>query len=91
MKSYAAALVALIAGLSSAAKPANDPSPVASMDYQYLRYVATFNKEYKTLQEYKERRDRFSRTEVILKSLSHELLTSTVGHNKFSDWTHEEI
>lgn len=91
MKSFAAIIVALVAGLCSAEKPTNDPSQVASMDYQYLRYVATFNKEYKTLQEYKERRDRFSRTEVILKSLSHELMTSTVGHNKFSDWTHDEI
>ena len=61
------------------------------MDYQYLRYVATFNKEYRTLQEYNERKDRFSRTEVILRSLSLELTTSTVGHNKFSDWTREEV
>jgi len=26
-----------------------------------------------------------------LRDLSHDLETSTVGHNKFSDWSHDEI
>ena len=61
------------------------------MDYQYLRYVAHFNKDYKRLEDFRDHREIFEKTEKLLTDLSQKLETQTVGHNKFSDWTEDEI
>jgi len=64
--------------------------PEHTMDYQYLRYVAHYGKDYRRLDEYEHRRQNFVGTEALLCELSQTLDTQTVGHNKFSDWNRDE-
>lgn len=56
-----------------------------------MRYVAHFNKDYRTLDDFNYRRELFEHTEGVLCTLSEQLRTQTVGHNKFSDWASPEI
>ena len=49
------------------------------------------NRSYGTLAEFNFRQQQFDRTNLELEELSARLTTSTVGHNKFSDWTVEEM
>ena len=46
-----------------------------SMDYQFLRYVAHFNKDYQRLEDYRDRKEHFEHTEKLLSALSQELDT----------------
>ena len=59
-------------------------------DYQFMRYVVDYSKEYKTVEEYNMRKDIFVALDAEIVRLNQSNLTSRHGHNKFSDYTREE-
>ena len=79
MKSFALAAIAGVA---------------ASLDvpaFEYVNYLAKFNKNYDLESEFKMRFERFVEThEFIKKHNEQENVAYTAGHNQFSDWTYAE-
>jgi len=59
-----------------------------NMTVEFLRWAAQHGKEYKNLQDFELRLTQFIRTSSEIAKFNHNQdKTSTVGHNKFSDWT----
>ena len=59
-------------------------------DYQFTLYMAQFNKNYQSLEEYSLRLVEFSKINQAIKEFSTAPRTSWVSHNRFSDWTKAE-
>lgn len=60
------------------------------MTHAFLKWATKHGKEYKSLAEFEFRLIQFIRTHSEIAKFNHSNGTSTVGHNKFSDWTEEE-
>lgn len=75
----------LIASALVAAAMAKD-----NMTHAFLKWAAQHGKEYKSLTDFEFRLIQFIRTHSEIAKFNQKNGTSTVGHNKFSDWTEEE-
>ena len=60
------------------------------METKFIEYLAHHNKSYGTQAEFEFRLAQFARTELEIAVHNSAPHTSTVGHNKFSDWSLEE-
>jgi len=61
-----------------------------SMDFKFINYVAQHNKVFKTTEEFNFRKQIFEEADREIEEHNQTNSTYTLGHNKFSDWTHEE-
>lgn len=58
---------------------------------KFMEYMSTHNKSYGTIEEFEFRKAMFNEMEnFIIASNQDQANTFTVGHNKYSDWTHTE-
>jgi len=78
MKTFALALVAAFA------------SAVNVDDVKFINFVAVHNKQFASTEEFNFRKSIFEQTDAEIEELNSMNSTSVHGHNKFSDWTHEE-
>lgn len=58
---------------------------MTDIDMEFIQYVANFGKTYGTTEEFNFRKEVFAENLAKIKAFHSE--TSTVGVNKFSDWT----
>ena len=63
---------------------------VETDDYQFTLYMAQFNKNYQSLEEYSLRLIEYSKVNHQIMKFSSQPHTSWVTHNRFSDWTSAE-
>lgn len=78
MKSFAALA---LAGVSSASK----------LSSKFMEYITTHGKSYGTVEEFEYRKALFSITDDAINAINSQSGNTWVaGHNKFSDWSHEE-
>lgn len=82
MKALAAGVVAL--------STAGQTKQIETDDYQFTLFMAQFNKNYQSLEEYSLRLIEFSKVNQWINSFSSKPHTSWVNHNRFSDWTSAE-
>jgi len=81
------AVIAALLGVTSARFDAMDPQ-----EFEFMKYIAEWNKSYGTKQEYEFRFEQFKRHHaMVAEHNSQNGQTSTIGLNMFSDRTHEEI
>jgi cathepsin F len=67
-------------------------SAVQIQDIEFMMYIAKYQRNYATVEEYTWRKMQFVAKDLEYKYLNESVLkTSTVGHNEFSDWTPEEF
>jgi len=78
MKSFA---FAAVAGVTSA---------LNSAEFEYMQYVAKFNKITNDVQEFQTRMMNFANTEKFIQAHNQSNATHVAGHNQFSDWSHAE-
>jgi len=81
MKTFVLAAIAAIA----------TATPMTEVEYRFINYVAKFGKSYGTKEEYAFRLKQFAIKDAEMEIINAEETTFTVGHNKFSDWTHDEF
>lgn len=61
---------------------------MTSVDYQFMKYVSTFNKMYATVEEFAARKEAYAAINEEIEAInSNPASTHVAGHNKFSDWT----
>ncbi len=78
MKSFA---FAAVAGVTSA---------LNSAEFEYMQYVAKFNKQSNDVEEFQVRMANFANTDKFVKEHNASNSTHVAGHNQFSDWSHAE-
>lgn len=73
-----------------AAAMATDMNPV---EFKFFKWIAEHSKTYGSRSEYEFRFNEFLKTHEELEEFhrNHPNTHITVGHNKFSDWTKEEL
>ena len=59
-------------------------------DFEYMNYLAQFNKAQNSVQEYNMRRDIFNEVDAFIKEHNASNASYRAGHNQFSDWTRAE-
>ena len=59
-------------------------------DFEYMNYVAKFNKVTNSVKEFNVRRDIFNRVDAFIKEHNATNSSYVAGHNQFSDWSHAE-
>jgi C1A family cysteine protease len=65
-------------------------TPMTDVEYRFINYVAKFGKSYGTQEEYAFRLEQFARIDAKIQESNAIEANFTLGHNKFSDYTHEE-
>ena len=75
-----------VAALSAIASGAQ----IETDDYQFTLFMAQFNKNYQSLEEYSLRLIEFSKINQAIMKFSSKPHTSWVTHNRYSDWTSAE-
>ena len=62
-------------------------------DFEFMRYVAKFNKSYQTVEEYQHRLNQYLKIDEYIKKVNApgSGYTHTAAHNRFSDYTPEEF
>ena len=78
MKSFAFAAVAATA------------SAMSSVEFEYMNYLAQFNKVYNDVENFNTRMAYFAKANDFIKEHNATESNYTVGHNQFSDWSQEE-
>jgi len=78
MKSFA---FAAVAGITSA---------LNSAEFEYMQYVAKFNKQSNDVDEFQVRMANFAIVDKFIQEHNSTNATHTAGHNQFSDWSHAE-
>ena len=64
---------------------------LSEIEASFMAYVAQFNKQYKSAEEYEVRLREFAVKHVKIEASNQDdSLTYKLGHNKFSDWTDAE-
>jgi hypothetical protein len=66
---------------------------VSAMDdktQQFLEWALLHGKQYSSFYEFQHRLEQFIKFDEQVLAFNAKSTTSTVGHNKFSDWTDEE-
>ena len=66
-------------------------SLISDQENQFFRYIAQYGKTYGTKEEYNFRLQVFADRLAEIEQINAENGTSTVGINKFADWTKEEL
>ena len=66
-------------------------SAVSTVDFEYMNYIARFNKQSNDLEEFNSRREAFEEADAFIQSHNASTSNYTVGHNKFSDWFPHEV
>ena len=79
MKTFA---LAAIAGLAAAEMSAEMTT--------YMNYISQHAKSYENMQEFYDRFQLFQQADAAIAELNSANSRATFGHNKFSDWTHQE-
>ena len=65
-------------------------SAVSTMEFEYMNHLAKFGKNLGDVEEFHTRLALFSAKDAEINRINSEEKNFTVGHNQFSDWTHEE-
>jgi C1A family cysteine protease len=65
-------------------------TPMTSMEYKFINYVAKFGKSYGTVEEYAFRLEQFAIKEAEILANIAEQNSYVLAHNKMSDWTAAE-
>ena len=65
-------------------------SAVSTMEFEYMNHLAKFGKNLGDVEEFHTRLAIFSAKDAEYKQINATEKNFTVGHNQFSDWTHEE-
>jgi len=83
MKTFAFAAIAAVAVAT----------PLPAKEFDFMRFLAKWNKSYATVEEYKHRLVQFLRIDAHIAEVNRpgSEATHTAAHNKFSDWTEEEF
>ncbi len=79
---------ALAVSVSALAHAENEHSN--NLRSTFMQYVAKYGKTYGTVEEFEHRLKLFVATEQEIVRFNSSPQTSTIGHNKFSDWSAEE-
>ena len=79
-----------LAPILVAAVSATDMNPI---EFEFMKFIAKFNKNYGTIEEYTARLNRFIEIDAFINEVNDPKSehTHTAGHNKFSDWTEAEF
>jgi C1A family cysteine protease len=64
---------------------------LSEVDFKFIAHVAEMNLSYATVEEFEARKDLFVQREAIFETINSEQTSFTVGHNKFSTWTEDEL
>lgn len=60
-------------------------------DFEFMHYVAKWNKAYETVEEYNDRQALWKQKDALIKEHNaDETQTHKLGHNHMSDWAHHE-
>ena len=59
-------------------------------DFQFVSYIAMHNKQYSNIEEFNMRKELYLQKDQLINEHNAAGHSWTLGHNKFSDWTHEE-
>lgn len=70
---------------------ASTASAFTSNHIEYLTYIASYGRHFTNEEEYSQRLAQFTDRLERLEKINAENVNFTVGINKFSDWTQEEI
>lgn len=62
----------------------------SDMEFKFLNYVAKFGKVMENLEEFETRLQHFIKSEMEINDHNATGANFTLGHNQFSDWSHEE-
>ena len=83
--------VAMMAAIGQATSSV-EPLEGMGLDHAFSTYLAKEQKVYKTVDEWKQRREIFSETDTFIRDFnaSEEVSSWTLGHNFFSDLSPEE-
>ena len=82
MKTFAASLFAAVGSAEL----------MSTMDYAFMRYISQYSKMYDTVEEFLLRKERYAKTDEHVESVnSNPKSTHRAGHNKFSDWSNDEM
>ena len=83
MKSFALATLAAVAVAT----------PLPAKEFEFMKYVAKWNKSYATVEEFKHRLAQYMRLDAFIEEVNApgSDYTHTAAHNKFSDFTVEEF
>jgi C1A family cysteine protease len=65
-------------------------TPMTDIEYRFINYVAKFGKSYGTKEEYSFRLEQFANIEAAIQQSNASEASFVLGHNKFSDYTHDE-
>jgi len=63
---------------------------LSEIESSFLGYITEFGKSYNTVAEYEHRLENFAVMHSFIQVRNAEQNDYKVGHNKMSDWTHEE-
>ena len=64
---------------------------MGSHEFEFMKYIARWNKSYGTREEYNARMERWREVDAFIKEVNapDSEYTHTAAHNKFSDWSEE--
>ena len=63
---------------------------LSSAEFEYMNYIAEFNKVTNDVEEFNFRLENFKLVDAFIKEHNSSNSTYTAGHNQFSDWSHAE-
>ena len=63
---------------------------LSSSEFEYMSYMAQFNKSHNDVETFNMRKANFERVDAFVKEHNSSNATYTAGHNQFSDWTDAE-
>lgn len=61
------------------------------LQFEFMQFIAEHGKSYTTAKDYALRFERWVKADAYIKENNSSNSTHVAGHNKFSDWTHEEF
>ena len=59
-------------------------------DFEFLQFITKYGKSYATVEEFNYRANLFKSSAAKIRAINSQQSTHVAGHNKMSDWTHEE-
>jgi len=62
----------------------------SDMEFKFMNYIAKFGKVMENLEEFETRLAHFIKTETEIAAHNATEANFKLGHNQFSDWSHEE-
>ena len=65
-------------------------SALNNAEFEYMQYVAQFNKQANSVDEFQMRLSQFQQTDEFIRANNESNSTHVAGHNQFSDWTFAE-